>query len=1161
MSKLEKYSGKVSIGLDIGIASSGISVVDIENGKILESIVRIFPEVNADDDKQNSTRRDKRGTRRLIRRRKTRVSDSNKLLSQIGFLKGSTPEEISDSSSEVLLEYQNPYELRVNGLTQQLSKGEIVAVINNIVKHRGISYALEDAEDEEASGDYKKSLNINQKLLANKTPGQIQFERLQKYNQVRGLIQINDENGDTLSLRNVFPNSAYAKELEAILQKQAEFYPELTDEVITKFLEIVQRKRPYYVGPGSEKSRTDYGIYKKDGRKLDNLFEELIGKDKVYPDEYRAAGNSFTAQYFNLLNDLNNIRVNTTEDGRLTFGQRTEIIEEILTTNKRVDMIKLIQKISGAPKEAIKGYRVDADGKPSFNTMSAYRSAKKAMEKAGIDVNQWPHDIATEENNDEDLVNFWDDLGPIITLNTENGEIRKQLKTNNKFKKYDFLTDELINAIIENKNAFKLTSNNKWHRMSLKTMRKIIPEMLVSGDEQMTVLTNMGLIKKNVTVYQPGDKINIKRINDEIYNPVVSRSIGQTFETVNRLLDKYENVAYFVIELPRDKNSKDEKKSIEDFQKKNKKEKDDALEEFANRLGKSREAVITLANKNKRLYEKIRYWYQQEGKDLYSGRVIEAGDLIANDLNFEIDHIIPISVSFDDGMNNKVLCYADMNQEKGQRTPKGLFDLGKGQGYKEMAAMIKSNKRLTKKKKEQLLSIIDLDDIETRKRFIARNLVDTRWASRVILNELQQYVKDCKLDTKVAVIRGSFTSRLRNHWGIFKTRDTYHHHAKDAAVIAVSPLLKLWNKKRSMIPEKVTDGSVNIEVDSETINDKQVQKLIYAPVFDGFSEQVKALDDKIKFKHEVDRKMNRRISKDTIYSIRPAKVGKDKKEKPYVIGRVNNIYSVDGFANFEKVYKKDKAKFLMYHIDPKTFEKLEEIYQAYPTTEEKVDNSGKVKKVKVSPFELYRRENGKVRRYAKKNNGPVINNLKYYDKTTNIFLDVTPKNAKNGKKVGLLSLNTWRVDVYYNANKQNYELMAIKFRDVKSDHGKYGILESRYNEIKKAEKVSENSEFMFSLFKRDRIKVIDENGKTGEFLFISKPDAGKNNVSLKPIVKAEYDYEEVTPYGFTKKSNHALIKVFAKKDWRVLKGNTDELGVTHYGLKEGRAPKNIIYGK
>src|SRR3712207_4866410 len=122
MSKLKKYNGKVSIGLDIGIASSGISVVDIENGKILESIVRIFPEVNADDDKQNATRRDKRGTRRLIRRRKTRVSDSNKLLSQIGFLKGSTPEEISDSSSEVLLEYQNPYELRVNGLTQQLAK-------------------------------------------------------------------------------------------------------------------------------------------------------------------------------------------------------------------------------------------------------------------------------------------------------------------------------------------------------------------------------------------------------------------------------------------------------------------------------------------------------------------------------------------------------------------------------------------------------------------------------------------------------------------------------------------------------------------------------------------------------------------------------------------------------------------------------------------------------------------------------------------------------------------------------------------------------------------------------------------------------------------------------------------------------------------------------
>ena len=79
-------------------------------------------------------------------------------------------------------------------------------------------------------------------------------------------------------LINVFPTSAYRAEALRILQTQQEFNPQITDEFINSYLQILTGKRKYYHGPGNEKSRTDYGRYttKKDSEDeyitLDNIF-------------------------------------------------------------------------------------------------------------------------------------------------------------------------------------------------------------------------------------------------------------------------------------------------------------------------------------------------------------------------------------------------------------------------------------------------------------------------------------------------------------------------------------------------------------------------------------------------------------------------------------------------------------------------------------------------------------------------------------------------------------------------------------------------------------------------------------------------------------------------------------------------------------------------
>ena len=115
-------------------------------------------------------------------------------------------------------------------------------------------------------------------------------------------------------------------------------------ELCDQYIRIFNRKRKYYEGPGNEKSRTDYGKYTtkmgEDGEYIteENIFEKLIGKCSVYPEELRAAAASYTAQEFNLLNDLNNLTIN---GRKLDEEEKREIVRLVKTSNT-VNMRKII---------------------------------------------------------------------------------------------------------------------------------------------------------------------------------------------------------------------------------------------------------------------------------------------------------------------------------------------------------------------------------------------------------------------------------------------------------------------------------------------------------------------------------------------------------------------------------------------------------------------------------------------------------------------------------------------------------------------------------------------------------------------------------------------------------------------------------------------------
>ncbi len=128
--------GKLVLGLDIGITSVGWGIIDLDETKVVDYGVRLFKESTAEE---NLKRRTKRSSRRLKSRKKNRIKDMRNLLVEAGII---------DSVDFKPLD--NPYEIRVKGLHEQLSNEELATALIHITKRRGNSLdnVAETADDE-----------------------------------------------------------------------------------------------------------------------------------------------------------------------------------------------------------------------------------------------------------------------------------------------------------------------------------------------------------------------------------------------------------------------------------------------------------------------------------------------------------------------------------------------------------------------------------------------------------------------------------------------------------------------------------------------------------------------------------------------------------------------------------------------------------------------------------------------------------------------------------------------------------------------------------------------------------------------------------------------------------------------------------------------------
>lgn len=217
------------LGLNIGITTVGWGIIESENNKIINSGVRLFPEA---DPENNQKRRAARSKRRIFRRKAHRLNRLRHLLFQFNL--------IEDENCNFLSPSYEVYNCRKKGLSKLLDDRELSLALYQIVKRRGANdYDLLDVADDE-DGMKAILLKNEEKLSDGSYVCEVQLNSLEKEGKIRGK-------------ENVFKTKDLKNEALRILNTQKEFgNKKVTDEFINKYIDILERKRTYYEGPGQE---------------------------------------------------------------------------------------------------------------------------------------------------------------------------------------------------------------------------------------------------------------------------------------------------------------------------------------------------------------------------------------------------------------------------------------------------------------------------------------------------------------------------------------------------------------------------------------------------------------------------------------------------------------------------------------------------------------------------------------------------------------------------------------------------------------------------------------------------------------------------------------------------------------------------------------------
>lgn len=756
---------KYGIGLDIGIGSVGYAVISRTNNldaRIEDIGVRLFDSGENIRQKASNAqeRRGYRSTRRLLRRRKHRKERIKKF-----FLKIKLMNEMQLKAWQEQNGNQNVLQTRIKGLNEKLTPEEILDCIIHICNRRGYR---------EFYGDDSKKDNADKDELQKIEGGLANFDEIYQsggYKSVAEMLinapvfktetSFADYRNHKNAKRYILIKREFVKkELEDILNKQSEYYPQLTANNIRIICDdMVFAQRDFETGPGNEDDKT---------RRFMG-FIDSIGQCMYYKDEKRAYRSTVIADIYALVNCLSQLSFVNTETGEFLLPENVakEIIDTALV-NASITENDIKNILKQNKLEMRKPGKLEVTVPDTIRTL---KTLKAVLTNAGYKYEELIKENQFDVNNPSKLHQLCLLLSENITparriraLKAKgwNEKLQKEVIR----KKFGGTASVCEKYMVEAIEAFKRgeTYGNFQARM-LKEREDALPDI-----EKQKYLA-------------PFDK----KVDEELVkNTVVFKAVNETRKILNELIRKYGSPEYINIEVADDlgRSFKERAKIIKRIND-NKKEKDKIANKLIE-LGLRKEGEVKPFD-----IERYRLWEEQEGKDLYTGEVIPVEKILSG--IYDVDHIVPFSLILDDTLQNKALVNLGVNrQQKGQQVPLGYLSSADKEDYlKRVNTLFKKKKISIKKYKYLTLSNL-YGNRDLLSEWKSRNINDTRYITRFLVNYLSaNLLFNSDKAKNVFGVKGIITSRMRRLWLNKKTwgdeqknRDNNLHHAADAIVIA-----------------------------------------------------------------------------------------------------------------------------------------------------------------------------------------------------------------------------------------------------------------------------------------------------------------------------------------------------------------------------------------
>lgn len=905
------------LGLDLGITSVGWSCVELDSENEPKRIIAansfIFPKPeNLMKKKKNKKtkkeeavitkvvsgtmryRRIKRGNRRVLRRRKARARKTKNLFVKFEFM---TKEEIKNFFVSDFNNYDNPYQIKVKGLHNPLTKEELLIALVHYSKYRG--FKSNRKNNEEASNE--KAASEDQKLLF--AIGGTEKVLLERNLMISEYIITDSKFKDKIKntsgeFKIGITRKMIVDEATSLLDKQVE-NKVITEEFKKQYLDILTYQRSFSEGPES-------GPYAK-------MMKNMVGKC-IFDQQIRAPKCMPSVELNTLLQKLTNIRYYDGNHARDTKKLNKEQISSLVDIAKdegkkitykivrdvigrdvnfiglnlfREDNEKIQEEKRKHPEKELHEIMYAFKLKKTVFEMQNFIYIKKELKKQGLDV---------------DDLNVLDEIALILTKYKSDDDIKKAI-SNSKILETN-KPNELKSAILNiDDSNFKTYS-----KLSLDVVRNTNKVMLEEGLGFSDALKMCEYkLPENNNCYDEFPPIEtLLDLNGEILtNQGVEFALSQTRAIINKLISKYGKPNAIHVEVARElSKTKAEREKIEEEQAKNSANKLRAKWEIKDKFSYVFRSINDIKHDD---IIKYKLYKEQGGIDPYT--LAFTNDEIASRINettlfskeYEIDHIIPYSISYDDSYTNKILVSKDMNQKKGNRIPHEI--LSNSVGYGKYINYI--NSRIYSSKKRELLFAEKITD-DMISDYSARALNDTRYITKTICSLLKYAFPD----VIVRSFNGQITAKLRGVWGLNNLTTSYESPNCELKEDKENEaeLNELKNKFEEIENKEVIDQTeeqavINKIVNLEKKRDKKNRDNHYHHAVDA--TVIACATDSIRRRIEI-HEQKRKFKNNEIMRFRLTKVDPD-------TGEVSYVTSDKTFVDYQKYVELTK------NLDPRRY--------------------------------------------------------------------------------------------------------------------------------------------------------------------------------------------------------------------------------------------------